>query len=75
MRSKIFECILNKVCNCLNEPFRVNDVIECLKTSKSFLSKHAIDPKNKKKKVYRTPYFIRQSRGKYIINPKYKTCP
>lgn len=75
MKSKIFECILRKVCNGLNEPFTVNDVVECLKNSKPFLAKHAIDPKNKQKKIYGTPFFIRESRGKYIINPKYKTCP
>ena len=75
MRSKIFECILRKVCNGLNEPFTVNDVVECLKNSKPFLAKHAIDPKNKQKKIYGTPFCIRESRGKYIINPKYKTCP
>ncbi len=75
MRSKIFECILNKVCKGLKEPFTVQDVIDCLKTSKPFLAKHAIDPKNKHKKVYGTPYFIRTSEGKYKINPKYKTCP
>jgi len=75
MASKIFKCILGKVCNGLNEPFVAHDVIDCLKKSKPFLAKHAIDPKNKKKRVYGKPYFIRQGRGKYIINPKYKTCP
>jgi|NorSeaMetagenome_1021524.scaffolds.fasta_scaffold11152_3 hypothetical protein len=75
MRSKLFECILNKVCKGMSEPFTVRDVIDCLKTCKSFLAKHAIDLKNKQKKIYGTPYFIRESRGKYIINPKYKTCP
>ena len=75
MRSKLFECILNKVCKGMSEPFTVRDVIDCLKTCKSFLAKHAIDPKNKQKKIYGTLYFIRESRGKYIINPKYKTCP
>lgn len=75
MSSRIFECILNKFNNGLNEPFKVEDVIDCLKTSKSFLSKHAIDPKNKQKKIYGRPYFIRTDRGEYKINPKYKTCP
>ncbi len=75
MRGRIFECIIRKVCNGLKEPFLINDVMDCLKTSKSFLAKHSIDPKNKQKKVYGTPYFIRQSREKYIINLEYKTCP
>ena len=75
MKSKIFRCILNKVCNGLNEPFGANDVKNCLKKSKTFLAKHAIYPKNKQKNVYGNPYFIRKGRGQYIINPKYKTCP
>ena len=49
MASKIFKCILGKVCNGLNEPFVAHDVIDCLRKSKPFLAKHAIDPKNKKK--------------------------
>lgn len=75
MKSRIFRCILRKVCNGMEQPFKVEDVIDCLNTSKSFLSKHAIDPKNKEKKVYGNPYFIRINRGEYMINPKYKTCP
>lgn len=71
MKSKIFECILIKVSNDLNQSFDTNDVADCLKKSTSFLSKHAIDPTNKKKKIYGRPYFIRVERGKYIINPKY----
>ena len=72
MRSKLFECILNKVCKGMSEPFTVRDVIDCLKTCKSFLAKHAIDPKNKQKKIYGTPYFIRESRGNISLIPNIK---
>jgi hypothetical protein len=46
----IFKCLLNKVCiGEVNGPFRVNNVIGCIGTSKSFLWKHSKN--NPKKKV------------------------
>lgn len=74
--SRIFNCILNKVCRqIVSEPFKANQVSDCLGSSIPFLSKHAIDPLNPNKIIYGRPYFIRVGTGKYIINPKYKTCP
>tara|TARA_R110002049_G_scaffold185921_1_gene354190 strand:+ start:1696 stop:1923 length:228 start_codon:yes stop_codon:yes gene_type:complete len=74
--SRIFKCILNKVCKkIIKEPFSAFDVRDCLGPSKSFLSKHAIDPNNPDKIIYGNCYFIRVSRGRYKINPKYKICP
>lgn len=74
--SRIFKCILNKVClKKIKEPFRVKDVIDCLGTSTPFLAKHSIDPNDANKKYMGNPYFIRVSRGLYKINPDYKTCP
>lgn len=70
--SKKFTCILKAVSNGLNEPFRLGAVKNCVGTSHSFLSKHAIDPNNNKKKVYGKAYFIRVSRGLYEINPAYR---
>ena len=74
--STIFNCILEKICKgFVVEPFRVNDVIDSLGTSKPFIAKHAIDPKNKNKIILGNPYFIRVGRWLYKINPKFKTCP
>ena len=73
--SRIFNCILNKVCKGnIKEPFRVKDVIDCLGTSTSFLGKHSIDPVDLYKIVYGKPYFVRVGRGVYKINPKFKDC-
>ena len=66
---KIFETIKNQN---ITEPFDVKNVLFILGPSKSFLSKHSIDPENPNKKIYGNPYFIRVSRGKYIINPDFK---
>lgn len=72
-KSRLFLCILKKVSNGkIKEPFRVKDVMDCLNTSKPFLTKHCTDPKDKKKKATGNAYFIRVSRGLYEINPKYK---
>lgn len=74
--SRIFKCILYKVCKGeVKEPFRASDVIECLGNSTPFLSKHAIDPLNKNKNIMGNPYFIRVGRGLYKINPEFKNCP
>jgi len=74
--SRIFECILNKVCKGkVQEPFSANDVIDCLGTSTPFLGKHASDPNNPLKKNYGNEYFIRVGVGSYKINPKYRKCP
>jgi len=74
--SRIFKCILEKVCKgIIKEPFRAKDVIDCLGPSIPFLGKHAIDPNNPNKIIYGNPYFIRVGKGLYKINPKYKTCP
>lgn len=74
--SRIFKCILNKVCTGkIKEPFKAADVLECLGTSIPFLGKHAIDPNQPNKTILGNPYFIRVGRGLYKINPKYKKCP
>lgn len=73
--SKIFNCILNKVCKGkVKEPFKVNDVIDCLRSSTPFLAKHSIDPLNDNKIILGHPYFIRVGRGLYKINSKFKDC-
>ncbi len=73
--SRIFNCILKKVCKKeVKEPFRVKDVVECLGSSTPFLAKHSIDPNNENKIILGNPYFIRVSIGLYKINPKFKNC-
>jgi hypothetical protein len=67
--SRLFKSILKAVNEgSVKEPFTAQDVIHILKTSKPFLSKHSIDNPEQQ-----TPYFERVERGKYKINPVYKT--
>ncbi len=73
--SKIFSCILSKICNSkTKEPFRVADVIDCLGSSTSFLAKHAINENSITKQAEGKTYFIRVGEGQYKINPKFKKC-
>lgn len=65
-RSKLFDKIVDGVNKGkIKEPFNINDVSKILKTSKSFLSKHADGNPGGYKE-----YFIRKSKGKYSINRK-----
>lgn len=65
-RSKLFDRILDGVNKKkIKEPFNVDDVSNIIKTSDSFLSKHAVGNPGGYKE-----YFIRKSKGKYFINRK-----
>jgi hypothetical protein len=63
---KIREAVISGKCP---KKFRVNDVLNELGTSLSFLSKHSFDPKNPTKIAEGNAYFIRAEIGLYEINP------
>ena len=70
--SRLFNGILVKyLSGLLDKEFRVKDVKDVLRTSSPFLSKHCIDPKDKRKISEGNPYFVRVNVGLYKINPIY----
>ena len=73
-KSKLFNCILEKVCKKeITEPFRAID-FDCLSKSRAFLAKHSVDENKPNKKIYGNAYFEREKRGLYIIKNEYLNC-